>query len=167
MLEVFRFGEAEGGSGMGGEPHDGVRFEFEVDAPIARAWSYLVEPRHVRAWWAFDGAIVDARPGGRIEHRWDEHGRYLSIVDEVDAPRRLTYRTGTLPDAEPVAGAQTRVRFELAEVVPGRTRIRVTEDGVSRLDLDEEGRRIQLDAAAQAWDAAVVLLTGLAASDEG
>lgn len=152
---------------MDGREDDGVRFETDVDAPVERVWTCVVSPEHVRAWWAFGGAVVEARPGGRIEHAWPEHGRYLGVVDEVEPFRRFVYRSATLPGREPEPGAQTRVRVELTDLGRARTRVRITEDGFSRLATGAAERRAQLEAAAEGWSAGIALLAGRASSDDG
>src|SRR3954466_471446 len=91
---------------------DGVVRENTVPASIETTWELITQPRHLRAWYAFDGATVDLRPGGVIEHFWKEHGRFRGVIDEVAAPRLLSYRYSTVPDVDPEPGRRTRVVLE-------------------------------------------------------
>ncbi|MGX1779025.1 SRPBCC domain-containing protein [Nocardia brasiliensis] len=125
--------------------------ETIIAAPPERVWALLTRPEHLRVWYAFDGASVDLRPDGVIEHYWKEHGRFLGVIDEVSPPRRLSYRYSVEPDAMPVPGRCTYVVFELAGTEDGGTKVTVTESGFETLTLSEAERRAHRESAGQGW----------------
>jgi uncharacterized protein YndB with AHSA1/START domain len=71
------------------------------DAPRARVWEAMTEPRHVSRWWGGPGFTnpvceTDLRPGGRWHHVMrfpDGHELVLDFVFlEVDPPSRLAWQ---------------------------------------------------------------------------
>jgi uncharacterized protein YndB with AHSA1/START domain len=137
----------------------------EIVLPIsaARAWQLITEPKHLRIWYAFDGAAVDLRVGGRVEHFWKEHGRFCGRIEEIAAPYRLAYRYSTRPDAEPAAGYQTHVLFELF-AQPGGTLMRVTESGFDQLEMTPDERELHARMTRQGWSGGLAALAELARS---
>ncbi len=141
---------------------DQVQRTVEIDAPVEHVWTLITEPEHIREWYAFDGATVDLRLDGEIEHRWDEHGRFRGVIDVLEAPNRLGYRYSNVPDALPAAGTATHVLFELTPVDEQRTHLRVTESGISTLALTDEQRAAYLEATTQGWDGGLPTLVAYA-----
>ncbi|MFC3997426.1 SRPBCC domain-containing protein [Nocardiopsis sediminis] len=140
---------------------------FSVDvvlpARIGRVWELITRSEHVRAWFAFDGAAVDLRPGGEVEHVWHEHGRYRGVIEEVVPGARFVYRYSSVPDARPEPGRQTTVVFTLEELADGSTRVRVTEEGFEALEMGDADRRAHEEGARQGWQGALDGLARLAA----
>lgn len=130
---------------------DQVHREVEINAPIARVWALMTEPEHLKAWYAFDGAAVDLRLDGVIEHHWAEHGTYRGVIDVLEPPHRLGYRYANVPDELPAPGRSTHVLFELAELDGGGTRVAVTESGISELEVSEKERSLYREATIQGW----------------
>jgi uncharacterized protein YndB with AHSA1/START domain len=135
-----------------------VQREIVIDAPIERVWELITRAEHVKAWYAFDGARIDLRPGGEIEHFWREHGRYRGVIVEIVPPERFAYWYSNVPEADAEPGKRTRVEFTLTNV-PGGTLVRVTESGIGDLTLSDQDRQSYLDATTQGW---VGALAGLA-----
>jgi uncharacterized protein YndB with AHSA1/START domain len=122
---------------------DRVSEEILVAAPRDRVWSLVTEGRHFQRWYAFGGATIDLRPGGAMTLRWDEHGEFLAVVDEVVAPERFAFRW--LPPPGPLV-------VITLEAEGDGTRVRIVETGA-------------LEDAAQsalAWRNALGLLRELA-----
>ena len=135
---------------MGDDP-DSVSREVTIGAPIEDVWRLITEPVHLQAWYAFDGATVDLREGGVIEHYWREHGRFRGVIVQVAPPTSLSYRYSTAPDVDPAPGHQTLVTFHLASASAGATVLRVTESGIRALELTEAERAGYLAATSQGW----------------
>jgi uncharacterized protein YndB with AHSA1/START domain len=100
----------------------------EVVLPVApeELWPALTEPDRLAEWFAPE-VEIDARPGGGAVFRWED-GTRRAVVEEVDAPHRLSFRWAEL-DSDGGA-APSRVEFSLEEV-EGGTRLRVVETGLS------------------------------------
>jgi uncharacterized protein YndB with AHSA1/START domain len=127
-----------------------VQREIVIDAAVERVWDLITRAEHIKTWYAFDGAKVDLRPGGEIEHFWREHGRFRGVIVEVVPPERFTYWYSNVPDAQAEPGKRTRVEFVLTSV-PGGTLVRVTESGLEELTLSDEERQAYLEATSQGW----------------
>jgi uncharacterized protein YndB with AHSA1/START domain len=130
---------------------DSVTRQVSIEASIEAAWQLVTVAEDVQTWYAFDGASIDLRRGGAIEHYWHEHGRFRGIIEELSPPTVFAYRYSTLPDVEPAPGHQTLVTFELASTGPEQTLVRVTESGLADLDLSEEERAAYLAVTTQGW----------------
>lgn len=112
-------------------------------------------------WYAFGGAEVDLRPGGRLVLRWDERGEFRGFVEKVEPGRRFAYRYAVAPGVEPVPGNANLVEFTLTPEGEG-TRLLVVESGFDRLDLAPDEQTEHADQSAQAWENSLTLLTDLA-----
>jgi uncharacterized protein YndB with AHSA1/START domain len=127
---------------------DRIVREITVDVPDWRVWSVLTEPAHLRAWYGVAAADVDFRVGGTVSFTWAEHGTFLGTVEEVDAPHRLAYRLGVVPNELPRVGNST---VTILTIVPdgAQSRIRAEEVGYTTLDGSAEeqaGRAREHDA---------------------
>jgi uncharacterized protein YndB with AHSA1/START domain len=145
---------------------DDVRRDVEVRAPIERVWALLTQPEHLRQWYAFDGAAIDLRIGGVVEHFWEDHGRYFGMIDVVERPYRLGYRYANVPDEAPAPGRSTHVLFELVALDRGRTRVVVTESGLGSLELTDDERAAYREATVQGWEGGLPALAQLARAGE-
>lgn len=141
---------------------DAVTRSIHIDAPPARVWQLVTDPEHLRVWYAFDGASVDLRVGGRIVHHWGEHGSYHGIIDELRAPELLSYRYAQDPGVDPVPGRETRVTFRL-EPAAGGTLVTVHESGIAALELTPEERAEYRAATTEGWDGGLPTLAEHAA----
>ncbi len=135
---------------------DSVEREVYVEARPEAVWAAVTQPEVFARWYAFGGAEIDLRPGGRLVMRWDEHGEFLGFVEKVEPGRRFAYRYAVDPGVEPAPGNANLVEFTLTPEGEG-TRLLVVESGFDRLDDEQDA-----DQSAQAWDNALTTLTDLA-----
>lgn len=129
---------------------DQITREIVIAAPPARVWALITEAEHLRAWFAFDGAEIDLRPGGAMVLRWQEHGAYHARIETIEPPRRFTWRWAHRPDRQPDAANSTRVEFTLAPEGTG-TRLRVVESGFRSLALLEAEQAQAASDNTQGW----------------
>jgi uncharacterized protein YndB with AHSA1/START domain len=139
---------------MGGM--DSVEREVYVEARPEVVWTAVTQPETFARWYAFGGAEIDLRPGGRLVMRWDEHGEYLGFVEKVEPGRRFAYRYAVEPDVEPAPGNANLVEFTLTPEGEG-TRLLVVESGFDRLTTEQDPEQ-----STQAWTNALTTLTELA-----
>jgi uncharacterized protein YndB with AHSA1/START domain len=135
---------------------DSVEREVYVEARPETVWAAVTQPEIFAQWYAFGGAEIDLRPGGRLVMRWDEHGEFLGFVEKVEPGRRFAYRYAVDPGVEPAPGNANLVEFTLTPESEG-TRLLVVESGFDRLDNHQNP-----DHSAQAWENALTTLTTLA-----
>ncbi|HEY3562906.1 MAG TPA: SRPBCC domain-containing protein [Kribbella sp.] len=137
---------------------DSVEREVYVEARPEVVWAAVTQPEVFARWYAFGGAEIDLRPGGRLVMRWDEHGEYLGFVEKVEPGRRFAYRYAVVPAVEPTPGNANLVEFTLTPEGEG-TRLLVVESGYERLD---DPGATPPEQAARSWDNALGLLAELA-----
>jgi uncharacterized protein YndB with AHSA1/START domain len=107
---------------------DVVEREVTVSAPPGAVWPSVTQSDEVSAWFGAD-VQLEVRPGGRGVFRWRDGTERHVVVEDVEPPRRLSFRW--LPFQRTAAGEiatlpSTRVEILLDEV-PGGTRVRVVE----------------------------------------
>ncbi len=122
-----------------------VSEEAQIPGSTDLAWALVTEPRHVQTWYAFGGANIDPRPGGAMLLRWEEHGEYPAVVEEVIAGRLLSLRW--LPEPGPLVEITLQPDGD-------STRVRIVETG----ELEDS------EQSALAWRNALALLRLLAQS---
>jgi len=104
-----------------------VEREILLPASPERVWSSLTDGRELSAWF---GAEVEfeARPGGPATFRWPDGRSREATVEEMDPPRRLSFRWA--PFERTGGGARvvpaTRVEFTLEPARQG-TLLRLSE----------------------------------------
>jgi len=104
-----------------------VEREIFLPASPERVWSSLTEQSELSAWF---GAHVEfeARPGGPATFRWPDGRSRKATVEEMDQPRRLSFRWA--PFERTGGGARvvpaTRVEFTLEPLREG-TLLRLSE----------------------------------------
>jgi uncharacterized protein YndB with AHSA1/START domain len=111
-----------------------IEQEIVVEAPVERVWTIITEAEHIKAWFAYDGATIDLRPGGALVMRWKEHGTFIARIVTVEPPRRFAYRWTHQADQEPTDGNATLIEFTIQPEGTG-TRLRVVESGFRELAL--------------------------------
>ena len=134
-----------------------IAHEIVIDAPVDRVWAIITEAEHIRAWFAFDGATIDLRPGGELVMTWQEHGVYHARIERIEPERRFSWRWARLPGEEPREGDSTLVEFTLAPEGTG-TRLRVVESGFRDLDLSEAERAQWAADNTQGWEGGLAQL---------
>jgi uncharacterized protein YndB with AHSA1/START domain len=133
-----------------------VEREVYVEARPETVWTAVTQPETLSRWYAYGGAEIDLRPGGRLLLRWDEHGEFRGFVEKVEPGRRFAYRYAVEPGVEPAPGNANLVEFTLTPEAEG-TRLLVVESGFERLDDEQD-----VAQSAQAWDNALAALNELA-----
>jgi uncharacterized protein YndB with AHSA1/START domain len=104
-----------------------IRRQILLRASPKHVWSVLTEGTKLSAWF---GAEVEfeARPGGSAIFRWSEGRQREATVEEIDPPRRLSFRWA--PFERTASGVRvvppTRVEFTLEPAGEG-TLLRVSE----------------------------------------
>jgi uncharacterized protein YndB with AHSA1/START domain len=136
---------------------DSIERELYVGASPEQVWAALTQPEHFATWYAFGGAEIELRPGGRLVMRWAEHGEYRGFVEKVEPGRRFAYRYAVEPDVDPLPGNSNLVEFVLTPEGDG-TRLRLVESGFERLDVPDK----RAEESAQGWDGGLAALVDLA-----
>jgi uncharacterized protein YndB with AHSA1/START domain len=142
---------------------DHIEREIFINATVEHVWDLITQAKHVQAWFAFDGADIDLRPGGTLVHTWKEHGSFRGIIVQVDRPTVFSYRYSSVPDEDPRPGYQTLVTFNLA-ADDGGTRLIVVESGFDELAMGPEQRRIHVQGVTDGWDGGLSVLQEHAAT---
>ncbi|APU14159.1 MULTISPECIES: SRPBCC domain-containing protein [Actinoalloteichus] len=136
---------------------DLIRREIHIAASQDRVWTVLTEADQLAAWFAFDGAEIDLRPGGALVLRWKEHGAFHGIVEVVEPPRRLAFRWALLPDVPPAEGNATLVEFTLSPDGEG-TLVQVAERGFRELAGSDDERSQHVRDNEQGWEGGLTSL---------
>lgn len=110
-----------------------------------QVWPLVTEGRHVRTWYAFGGAEIDARPGGAMTLRWNEHGAFAAVVETVRPPESFAFRW--LPGRDPLVVIS----------------LRAEGDRSTRVEIVESGQLENPEQSALAWRNGLALLRQLAA----
>jgi len=141
---------------------DTITRSIRINASAERVWSCITQPENIKQWYAFGGAEVDLRVDGKISFSWDEHGKYLGVIEAVEPLHTFAFRfVPDTADIEPKLGNSTRVEFVLAPKDDG-VGLSFTESGYLSLDLSPEERVQQKSMNEGAWDDSLKLLTELA-----
>lgn len=95
-----------------------------VEAPLEEAWDAVTDANALSAWFGAD-VQFDAAPLGKATFRFPDGTVRFGIVEEVDAPHRLTWRWWPAGDHLSV----TRVAVELEPLASddAETRVSVVE----------------------------------------
>jgi uncharacterized protein YndB with AHSA1/START domain len=125
------------------EREDRITRTAEVPAPPDRVWEVLTEPGELSTWFGAE-AGGDLEVGGRIRFRWEDGRERVAVMEEMDRPRRLSFRW--LP-FERYADGETRIlgpgRIEIGlEPLPEGTRITVVEEGLGRPTVGLRGQAV-------------------------
>jgi uncharacterized protein YndB with AHSA1/START domain len=134
-----------------------VEREVYLEARPEVVWSAVTQADLFARWYAFGGAEIELKPGGRLMLRWDEHGDFLGFVEKVEPGRRFVYRYAVVPGVEPTPGNSNQVEFTLTPEAEG-TRLQVVESG---FELPEAERAEHTAQAEQAWDGSLAALAEL------
>lgn len=122
--------------------------EAVVAGTTDEVWSLVTEPRHFQVWYAFGGAEIDLRPGGLITMRWEEHGTFEALVENVFHSKLFSFRWKLEPNSV--------VEITLESVSTDKTRVRIEEYG----EIDNP------DQSALAWRNGLGLLVKLSQNNE-
>ncbi len=95
-----------------------------IPADPRDVWDALVEPARLEEWFADEVEADELVRDAEVVFRWADGSERIGVVEEVDAPRRLTFRWAE------VGGEETEVAFDLAQE-PAGTRVTVVESGLT------------------------------------
>ncbi len=107
-----------------------LRFERYLPHPASRVWTMLTDPGELRGWY-MTRAIVDGRPGGRIEFwvgpaQFHVTGRILAW----DPPKIFEHEWNADPRPELPRGERGSIRWELIPEGAG-TLLRLTHSNLT------------------------------------
>lgn len=94
-----------------------------IPASPEDVWEALTDPARLEDWFADEVEADGFEPDAEVVFRWDDSEERPAIVEEVDAPRRLTFRWRA-------GGDESHVAFSLEPERAG-TRVTVVETGSS------------------------------------
>lgn len=105
-----------------------IERRMEFDLPVDRVWAALTDPAELSSWFS-DEADFLPRPGYEGSVTWEGHGRFPLRVEEVEEPRRLTWRWTHEAGAAFVLEASTLVEWTLTPTEEGGTVLELRESG--------------------------------------
>jgi uncharacterized protein YndB with AHSA1/START domain len=113
---------------------DRIEREISIDAPVERVWAVLTEPEYVGDWFCEgEPTPIDLRPGGVMRLDMGQHGKFPTVIVDVDPPRYFSYRwASAFPDELATEDNSTLVEFTLTAEGDG-TRLQVVETGFAKL----------------------------------
>jgi uncharacterized protein YndB with AHSA1/START domain len=129
---------------------DRIEREIVVAAPAQRLWEVLTRPEHIGRWFEGMDVEVDLRPGGAMVLTSQEFGTFHAIVEQVEPPRRFSYRWARHPGTPVAQGTATLVEFTLTPEGNG-TRVRVVESGFTSTDAVKVDQQRHAEANSQGW----------------
>jgi uncharacterized protein YndB with AHSA1/START domain len=134
--------------------NDTIEREIEIEAPVEVVWRTITEPELIRTWFS-DIADVEAQPGavGSLTFRADTDAPYVVGITVVDAdrPHRFSYRWVYPPGERATETNSTLVTFTLVAEGEERTRLRVVEAGVDRMDMTDDEKQKFLEEHRHGW----------------
>jgi uncharacterized protein YndB with AHSA1/START domain len=108
---------------------DRIERTMTLEVPRDEVWAAITEPDRISKWFGKETEL-DLRPGGHGVFRWENMDDVRVVVEEVDPPRKFSYRW--TPSHTPADAPKTLVEFVLEEVPEG-TVLRLVESGFAAL----------------------------------
>jgi uncharacterized protein YndB with AHSA1/START domain len=131
-----------------------IERDIEIEAPVEVVWRTITEPELIRTWLS-DAADVEARPGavGSLTFRADSDAPNIVGVAVVaaDRPHHFSYRWVHPPGERATEANSTLVTFTLVAEGDERTRLRVVETGLDRMDLTDDEKQDFLEQHRHGW----------------
>ena len=131
-----------------------IERDIDINAPIEVVWRTITEPELIRTWFS-DIAEIEARPGaiGSLTFRADSDDPFVVGITVVDAepPQRFSYRWVYPPGERASETNSTLVTFTLVADGAERTRLRVVESGLDRMDMTDEAKRTFAEEHRHGW----------------
>jgi uncharacterized protein YndB with AHSA1/START domain len=115
-----------------------VEQRIVLDAPAAEVYRHLTTVEGLLRWMAVE-AIVDLRPGGRLQWTHENGATMIGRFLELDPPRRLLIAYGWKDNLMGVPPESTTVEIELEEH-DGRTTLSLIHRGIPPQALDDHKR---------------------------
>ena len=131
-----------------------IERDIEIEAPVDVVWHTITEPDQIRTWFS-DVVELEARPGavGRLTFRADSDDPLVVDITVVAAerPYRFSFRWCYPPGDHASADNSTLVTFTLTADGDARTRLRVAETGLDRLDWPDADKQNFVDQHQHGW----------------
>lgn len=122
-----------------------VRKEILINAPISKAWEYIIDPAKIAEWLMPND--FEPREGKEFSLDCDEQGKISCVVKEIIPQRKLVYSFRSK-----VTKIDTLVTITLAKEGNG-TRLILTHTGWEELPPNEQGGSDLFDGAgAHHWE---------------
>ncbi|HVA52869.1 MAG TPA: SRPBCC family protein [Acidimicrobiales bacterium] len=139
---------------------DRIEREVVIDAPIARVWSALTEPKSVSAWFSNGADVsIDLRVGGVMSFDQGDHGAFQTVIVSVTPPHVFSFRwASAYPGVLATEENSTLVEFSLKET-PRGTVLRVVESGFDALEIPAD--RVQhagFENHSKGWNSVVAAI---------
>ncbi len=133
-----------------------IERDIEIDAPVDVVWRTITEPELIRTWFS-DVADVEARPGavGSLTFRADSDAPHIVGITVVDAdrPHRFSYRWVYPPGEDASEVNSTLVTFTLVADGNERTRLRVVESGLDKMQMADDEKQRFFEDHSHGWQA--------------
>ncbi|MBV1856248.1 SRPBCC domain-containing protein [Catellatospora tritici] len=125
---------------------DRIERTIELTRPPAAVWAALTTAEGLGTWLG-NQAVVDLRPGGTAQVKWDSGDKAELTIERVEEPTvfGFTWHIYGLPEQDP---RRTYVEFTLEPVGAG-TRLTMVESGFAQLPDDDY--RKAYDANTGGW----------------
>jgi uncharacterized protein YndB with AHSA1/START domain len=131
-----------------------IERDIEIDAPVDVVWRTITEPELIRTWFSDEAEIV-AHPGavGSLTFRAHTDAPHVVgiTVVAVDRPHRFSYRWVYPPGEDATETNSTLVTFTLVADGDERTRLRVVESGLDRVEMTDEEKQRFLEDHRHGW----------------
>jgi len=142
-----------------------IQREVLIEAPADVVWRTITEPDQITEWFA-DRVELDARPGGVgtfvFENSATKATSTVAIaVETVDPPRQFAFRWGHPEGVDAAHANSVLVQFTLTADGDDRTRLRVVETGLERVDWPDDQRTRYVDEHRDGWSVALGRLAAL------
>jgi uncharacterized protein YndB with AHSA1/START domain len=142
-----------------------IQREIVIDAPAEVVWRTITEPSQIERWF-FDRVQLDVQPGGHgtfgfRDRETEEPVTVAIVVETVDPPRRFAFRWGRPRSGTPEPAEAILVDFTLSPEGAERTRLRVVETGLDRVDWPDDEKSRYADDHRRGWDEKLGALAAL------
>jgi uncharacterized protein YndB with AHSA1/START domain len=126
-----------------------IEKDIVIEAPADVVWRIITEPEQIAQW--FWPVQIDLQPGGAgtFSFEKDEHGQF--VIEEVDPPRKLSWRWAHAEGETPRAGNSVLVEFSLSSEGSDRTRLSVTETGLDLMNWSDDDKARYVNDHRHGW----------------
>ena len=127
-----------------------IKREILIEAPVEVVWEVVTQPEHISGWFS-DSVELDLTPGGAMVLRWSDHGAVHGRVEDVDPPRRFSFRWVLRPGDDVTDDSSTLVEFSLT-AEGDSTRLTVVESGFDGFAAPDDERQQHYDGHQRGWE---------------
>lgn len=115
-----------------------VTYEIVIAAPVSVVYRLLTTVDGLKRWIA-DQAMVEARPGGRLEWTHENGATMIGRFVELEPPRRLVFTYGWQGELMDLPPESSTVEIELEER-GGTTTLRLSHRGIPPQSVEDHRR---------------------------